>query len=495
MKDTRTDLIFGILGPESIHKNWQFLAREVEGVQPGIELIKLSYYVMLGVVTLLVVFSATWLGFTVAREITIPIQVLAEASASVARGSYDVRIDDIVSDDELGSLARSFRAMVVDLRLAHENEKTAAKLLTQKADELYEKTLYNDVLLRDINAAVLILDESGVIESWNQEAAWLFETPEYAAVGLHMERILPQNFVRPFLMELSSKLINAKEDRAQGEYVGKLLGNDVHLQVAISLVKSPKGGENRVVFVNDFTEIAKAQRIAAWRDVARKIAHEIKNPLTPIRLGAQRLENKFLNRFKEVSDFKAFKECIDVIIHSSDSIKSLVNEFLQFSRMPTAQLTAGSLIEAVSIAVASFRESPENAEVTLEVDKLFLASRDVYFDKNQIVRLCTNLISNGVAACAGQNMRRVEVTIKRHEQNEFAQIEFRDTGVGVPESMRDKIFEPYFSTKRSGMGLGLVIVQQIVSDHGGKLSIEPNSPQGTVVTFEFPMQPNELRTL
>ena len=488
MKDTQTQRIFGILGPESVHKSWQFVSHDVEGVQPGIELIKVSYYVMLGVVTLLVVFSATWLGFTVAREFTIPIQVLAEASASVARGNYDVRIDDIVSDDELGSLARSFRAMVGDLKLAHENERMAAQMLMQKADELYEKSLYNDVLLRDINAAVLTLDEKGVIETWNQEAVWLFEVQESEALGRMVQQVLPANFVFPFLADISDRVTHAPEARAQGEFVGKMIGNDVHLQVAVSLVKSPKGGENRVVFVNDFTELAKAQRVAAWRDVARKIAHEIKNPLTPIKLGAQRLERKFSARFKDnESEGRAFQDCIDVIVHSTDSIKALVNEFLQFSRMPTAKLHPGNLLSAVKIAVASFQESSEAVLVSLRAESDEASFEAVLFDRDQIIRLCTNLISNALAASAGLGESHVDVVVRANKEMGFAQIEIRDQGVGVPESLKEKIFEPYFSTKRTGMGLGLVIVQQIVSEHGGRLSIESNKPQGTVVLFEFPL--------
>jgi two-component system, NtrC family, nitrogen regulation sensor histidine kinase NtrY len=263
------------------------------------------------------------------------------------------------------------------------------------------------------------------------------------------------------------------------------LGLDVQLQVSVSPVRSPKGLQNKVVFVNDFTEIAKSQRVAAWRDVARKIAHEIKNPLTPIRLGAQRLDRKFRERFRETQDEEAFRESIEVIEHSVESIKSLVDSFLQFSRMPTAKLSLGSLNEAVRIAVAAFKESPETVGVLFEPEAQ--NNDKVTFDRDQIIRLCSNLIANALSASQGCTDQPVQVKVCVNPILGFAQIEVKDNGAGVPKRLRDKIFEPYFSTKRSGMGLGLVIVQQIASEHNGRLSLEQNNPQGTVVLFEFPM--------
>lgn len=476
--------LMGVLSPPSVHPQWQSLSAELSQAQPGVELVRLSYYVMLGVLTLLVVFSATWLGFTLARELTVPIQVLAQATEAVAQGNYRVTIDDIVSDDELGSLARSFRSMVTDLNAAKEQADASALELRQKADEIFEKSEYNAILLRDINAAVITCDRDGRVESWNQESSWLFDVKEEQARGRLLSELIDARFFEQALLPLFSRVGLTKDHRAAGEYSGKLGLDDAQLQITVSLVASPSGQADTVIFINDITELARAQRIAAWRDVARRIAHEIKNPLTPIKLGAQRLSKRFGSRFEQKEDADTFKECVKVILHSTESIKNLVDEFIHFARMPQAILREGDMREPVRMAVAGFADNPDHVIVSFQCEEE--ASFPARFDADQIVRLCSNLIANAISASAQVDAPEVRVTLRRNRLARQIQLEVADWGAGIPDALKSKIFEPYFSTKRTGMGLGLVIVQQIVNDHQGRMSIEDNVPKGTLFVVEIP---------
>ncbi len=492
--------VVGVAAPPSVHPQWQGLSAEFSQAQPGVELVRLSYYVMLGVLTLLVVFSATWLGFTIARELTIPIQVLAQATEAVAQGNYRVTIDDIVSDDELGLLARSFRSMVDDLNAAKGRADTSAFELRQKADELFEKSEYNAILLRDINAAVITCNREGRVESWNQESSWLFGIPFDVARGRVLSGLIDARFHSEALAPLLERVGEAKDRRATGEYSGRLGAEDVQLQITVSLVTSPSGESDTVVFINDITELARAQRVAAWRDVARRIAHEIKNPLTPIKLGAQRLSRRFEERFSEPQDADVFRECIKVILHSTESIKGLVDEFIRFARMPQPVLREGDPRDAIRMAVAGFADNTERVPVRLTCASGSFPS--VRFDANQLVRLCSNLIANAISATAQAAAVRAEgdvppiqVALIHDAPACCVRLTVADGGSGIPPALRAKIFEPYFSTKRTGMGLGLVIVQQIVSDHGGRMAISDNVPSGTVFSIDLPLAPGTHETL
>jgi two-component system, NtrC family, nitrogen regulation sensor histidine kinase NtrY len=476
--------VWGVIAPRSVHEQWQSLMTEVSRAEPGVELLRLSYYSMLGVLTLLVVFSATWLGFTIAREMTVPIQVLAEATEAVAAGDYDVRIDDIVSDDELGTLARSFRSMVSDLHAARQGAQAASQELQVKADELFQKSVYNSVLLRDINAAVITCSPQGIIRSWNQEAGWLFDVEEKQAVQASLAQVLPAPFFQVAIVPLLERVSVAGEARAVGEFSGKIGNEDCQLEITISLVKTLQAEADRVIFINDITALARAQRVAAWRDVARRIAHEIKNPLTPIKLGAQRLQMRFGNRF-ESEDARVFEECVKVVLHSTESIKGLVDEFIRFARMPQPVLRRADIRETVRMAVAGFGENPEHVHVRLSEEPSERCM--VWHDSDQMGRLCANLITNAIAASVPCGAQEVQVALRLNTSARYVQIEVCDWGIGIPIELKARIFEPYFSTKRTGMGIGLVIVNQIVADHRGRMSVEENIPKGTAFVVEIPI--------
>lgn len=493
---------FGVFSPDMIHPQWEFLGRELSDIQPGIRVLRISYYVMLGVVTLLIVFSATWLGFTIARELTIPLQVLASATELVSQGSYVVRIDDIISDDEIGKLARSFRSMVFDLHAAKEEADKASAEIQKKAEELLEKSEYNSVLLQNVNAAILSLDENGLLETCNDQAESLFHIREKDVLSRPLSEVVEKEFfetaIQPLLNEVGEFSLTEKK-RAVGDFVGRVSGAECQLHIFVSELTTPRGREGTVIIIHDVTELAKAQHLAAWRDVARRVAHEIKNPLTPIKLGAQRLQKKFNGRF-EGEDVRTFEETIKVILHSSESIKRLVDEFIRIARMPNPTLREGNILEPIQMAVASLAENPEKIPVrlvVLETDRILgipfehnlhalpvLRSR---FDSDHIVRLFVNLISNALGASSQSSATEVVVQVLFAKEEKTFVTRVMDWGIGVPDDVRGKIFEPYFSTKRTGTGLGLVIVKQIVEEHRGVLTLEKNEPQGSIFSVRLPL--------
>lgn len=496
----RGDHFFGFVIPQTIHTQWQLLSLELTQAQPGVELVRLGYYILVGGVSVLLIFSALWLGVTIARELTGPLQSLALATELVAAGNYEVKIDDINSDDELGQLARSFRAMVFDLRETQQRARASAHELEVKAAQLSEKTEYYASVLQEIQASVLSVDENLRIEACNPAAERLLLMSEFSARGRPLGELLPRDFYLNWFRPLLLPLIDERERRIVGEFSGKIFARDCQIVVTAHALLKPNKEKAFLIIIEDVTDIARAQRLAAWREVARKVAHEIKNPLTPILLGAQRLERRILNKV-EGEEHAIMKESLRVIVHSSDTIKQLVDEFVSVARMAAPQLRLGDILETLQLTVAGFSENPDQVVVELQVwdpaanafalltattprPQLFLK-----YDPEQMNRVFINLISNAIAASVDfEEHRRVVLRVRgATEEKREAEFAVIDWGHGIPESMRERIFEPYFSTKRSGTGLGLVIVQQIVHEHGGHLWVSSNEPRGTVFSISLPV--------
>jgi two-component system nitrogen regulation sensor histidine kinase NtrY len=493
----RQGLFFvGHVSPPSFHSQWGLLTQELAEAHPGVELVRLSYYILLGALTVLLIFSALWLGVTIARELTGPLQTLAHATNSVAQGNYDVNIDDVVSDDELGQLARSFRSMVGDLRDAQSRARASAAELEFKAGQLSEKTEYYASVLTEVQAAVFSVGSDLKLEACNPAAERLFSLREDAAKGLTLSQLLPEDFYLHWLKPLIMPLLEGGERRVEGEYSGRLGLADFQLVVAAIALTKPNGEKAILVIAEDVTHIARAQRSAAWREVARKVAHEIKNPLTPIKLGAQRLERRLLGRV-EGQDHDVLKESLGVIVQSSDTIKRLVDEFVSVARMPGARMQQANILETLRFAATAFSENPEQVTLCIEYwnekEKTYQTlgsglADDSYFykfDPEQIGRALINLVANAISASVGV-ADAPRVVIRAGSPllaSGTLEISVLDWGQGVPEAVRDRLFEPYFSTKRTGTGLGLVIVQQIVHEHGGQLRVAANQPRGSVFTM------------
>jgi two-component system, NtrC family, nitrogen regulation sensor histidine kinase NtrY len=464
----------------------------------GMEIIKFVFICLLVLLSLLIIFSAFWVGVTLANEMTVPIQVLSLATERISEGNYDLKIQEIINDDELGQLARNFISMSEDLSLARTNAQASAGEMLRKANalefksiELENKNYHLTKILENIEVGVLALSTKFNILQINQKAEKIFRITARGALNRSFLGLGGSSEFDKLILSLSHQL-QGTNYFSSADFSGKILGLD--FQLGIKLVKLPnviESNNEMLVFLSDFTELAKAQRLAAWREVAKRMAHEIKNPLTPIQLSAQRVLKKISSLFSTSSvpetEITSISESLQMIVHSSESIRTLVDEFVLFSRMPLLNLKIGNLCQPAQFAVRQVKDSAVPISfVVKKPESIFMT----LFDFDAVVRMLGNIISNAMAALAHfevyEEQTFPQVTVVLDETDLEFQLSVCDNGPGIPENMKDKIFEPYFSTKRTGMGLGLVIVQQILSEHKWTLSVVPNAPRGTIFLVSIP---------
>jgi two-component system nitrogen regulation sensor histidine kinase NtrY len=413
--------------------------------------------------------------------VTTPIRELARASAEVARGNLEVLVEP-PTDDEVGFLVRSFNRMTRDLRDAR------ARLVRSNA-ELDQRRRSMEVVLGTIGAGVLSLDADGRITTVNPTARrQLGIAADASPIGGRLAECAGQAQLRDLIVDLVGKLRPAQREslRRQAQVP---LGEDLAtLLVTVTLLHDEAGGVlGTVIVLDDYTQPVKVQRMVAWREVASRIAHEIKNPLTPIQLSAQRIRRRFRPRVAADSDdVKVFDECVDAITSQVDGLKLLVDEFSNFARLPTANPQAGDLNRIITDAVSSY-DGTEHVAFDAELDPNLPT---VEIDREQIRRALTNLIDNAIAAVQrgrrGERGGRVVVRSAWDASLQSVRFEVADDGVGIPLEDRRRIFEPYFSTKPKGTGLGLAIVSRIVADHHGYIRVQDNPPQGTRFIVELP---------
>jgi two-component system nitrogen regulation sensor histidine kinase NtrY len=343
--------------------------------------------------------------------------------------------------------------------------------------ELERRGTVVETLLANIAAGVISIDPAGMITTWNKAAEQM--------LGVKADQALGQSYRDVFRAESLGgicEIVESVERRESVELELKLSLQDQLLTLMINAA-TLRDDDNSILgvmlFLEDITQIQKVQRMEAWREVARRIAHEIKNPLTPIQLSAERLRKRYAKMLG--GDGAILDKCTTTIIHQVDELKNLVNEFSQFARLPSAQLMSDDLNEIVSDALVLFKEGHQDTEFEFRggvIPRLEL-------DREQIKRVLINLLDNAVAAVDDRG--RIKLTTSYDRDREVVTLEVADDGCGLTPEIRTKIFEPYFSTKENGTGLGLTIVSQIIEDHRGYIRALPNDPRGTRFTIEFPV--------
>lgn len=436
--------------------------------------IKGIYVMFLLLVTLVIVFSATWVGLYQARKITIPIQDLTEATHRIAEGDLDFVID-VESKDEVGSLVDSFNRMMNDLKSSKENlERTNVELKVSN-EELYRRRSYIETILRNIDTGVISLDWEGMVTTLNPAAERMLEIPMARAQGKDFREV----FQFPHLLE-SIRVVTTGHKKSFGrEFQLPTSTRTLFLKTQVTALEDDRGNYlGAVVVLDDFSELVKAQKVAAWREVARRIAHEIKNPLTPIQLSAQRLRRKQEKKSDDLDE--VLLECTDTIIREVDGLKRLVNEFSQFAKMPDARPTPNNLHEIIS-EVCTLYEGHREIEVVRELDEKLPI---LLVDREQVRRVLINLLENAVEAMDGEG--RIWIRTDYNPDLQIATLEVCDEGAGIRPEDKGKLFLPYFSRKKSGTGLGLAIVDRIIKDHGGYIRVKDNTPRGTRFVIELP---------
>jgi len=442
--------------------------------------VKASYFTILLIITLLIVFFSIWIGRYLAKMLTVPIHELAEGTHAVASGNLDYRIK-VESDDEIGLLVKSFNRMTEDLKAGKMNLEAANLDLRRTNTELDQRRQYIEIVLGNVPAGVVSIDKIGRIVSINRVAADMLGTDEGHALGRHYREVLREED-REVLREMFREMSEMELESMGRQMRVNVNGSSMTVLVNLNALKDETGSYiGMVAVLDDLTHLLKTQRMSAWKEVARRIAHEIKNPLTPIKLSAQRLRKKYMDRFPE--EDTAFDECTMTIINQVDDLKNLVNEFSNFARMPAANPSPNDLNEIVGEVMALYKSGQRKVKLECSIDQR-LPVLDI--DRDQIKRVLINLIDNAVASVEDEGIVSVETHFL--EELKLARLEVADTGGGIPADIKQRLFEPYFSTKKTGTGLGLAIVSNIISDHNGYIRVRDNQPKGTRFVIELPVK-------
>jgi two-component system nitrogen regulation sensor histidine kinase NtrY len=452
--------------PKSITKRALQISRSYEEYKQLMFLkapLKNSYILTLLLITLVIIFAATWCGLYLAKGITVPIQKLAEGTHEVAHGNWDYEIES-GKDDEIGTLVESFNQMTRDLK--------------QINLELEQRKRFVETLLANITAGVIAVDPTGTITTWNKAAEEMLGVKAASVLGKNQQEL----FRGGQLQELRDILENVKGRESVERQIKIPLPDQLLTVVVTAATLRDDDGKTLgvMIFIEDITQIQKVQRMEAWREVARRIAHEIKNPLTPIQLSAERLRKRYAKLLE--GNGAILDKCTSTIIQQVNDLKNLVNEFSHFARLPSAHLTTNDLNEIVQEALFLFKEGHNHIHFLFHNGEI----PSLELDREQIKRVVMNLLDNAVAAVADNG--EIKIVTGYDPSRGVVYLEVADNGCGVAPEVRARIYEPYFSTKKNGTGLGLTIVSQIIEDHRAYIRVRPNEPRGTKFTIEFPVQ-------
>jgi two-component system nitrogen regulation sensor histidine kinase NtrY len=433
---------------------------------------KTFYLMTLIFLTLLIIFAASWIGFHLAKSINVPIEKLVQATREVSRGNLDVKVEDPASD-EIGTLIDSFNQMIFDL-------KTSQMSIAQKTSELESRKRYIETILDNITTGVITLDGKGAIMTMNPSARGMLAIAEKDVIGKSYRTILGSARYAEVLRNIDWGMKN-RYKLADKEIGITTNGQMTHLALALSPLKQTDGEFSGLIIVlDDLTQLIKAQKIAAWKEVAQRVAHEIKNPLTPIQLSAERIIKNLQKG--EPGHQAVIEEGARTIIQEARTIKSLVDEFSNFARMPKIQLQSADIHQIIDQTLAFFKGI--FTDIEFEVDYSSEVPASVPADPEQMKRAIINVLDNSIDAMNKKGRIGIRTTFDKEPQR--VTIEIVDSGPGIPADDRFKLFLPHYSTKKKGMGLGLAIVNQIIRDHNGSVNIENNKPHGAKFTIQIP---------
>ncbi|MEJ7847525.1 MAG: ATP-binding protein [Pyrinomonadaceae bacterium] len=446
----------------------------------------------LGVLTFLLIFASTWTAFYIARGITIPIKALAEGADEIARGNLAHRVD-VLAEDELALLVSTFNQM--------------SATLEENSAELSERQKYIETVLQSLPTGVISFNSDNRVSTINKAAISILRLEDANFNNFKLEQLVnaENHEVLERLVSRAKRIGHASEQTAlQRESPD---GNfDAEANMPVALTATALANENGAVLViEDLSELIAAQRASAWQEVARRMAHEIKNPLTPIQLSAERIAKRFgeaeiepraiatgfpedsikTNGSFDSSTATVIREGTATILREVTSLKSMVDEFSRFARLPEAELERRNINEIVEQVVFLYQDRPDDAEIAVDLAKNL---PNVMIDAEQLKRVFVNIIENAIEAFdKSQESKIITVRTRNETARDLIVVEIADNGNGIPPSDFQKLFQPYFSTKGRGTGLGLAIVNRIVSEHHGKIKVVANQPKGAKFIIELPM--------
>jgi two-component system nitrogen regulation sensor histidine kinase NtrY len=434
--------------------------------------------------TIVLMFAATWFALFLSKQVTVPIQALAQATQEITEGNYETRVN-VQAQDELETLVRSFNRMTEQLGDSRRQIDVFTQNLQQAVQELERRRTLMETILENIPTGVISVDETETIRRVNPAAVRMFGegsrqaanfaqlVGEEAALALHI------------LMRRSLRLGTATQE-LEFSAAGRLL----RAAVTVSSLGPRRSNRGYVVVVDDLTDLLRAQKAAAWQEVAQRIAHEIKNPLTPIQLASQRL-SRYLERNRENPSkseppelARLAGECAGLIEREVRVLESLVGEFSQFARFPSAKLSPASPNEIVTEALSVFDGRLEGIRVRKDLAPGLPAIRA---DAEQLRRVLVNLIDNAAESMEGSAVKELSLSTRFNSDREIVEMIVADSGHGISPEDKDRLFLPRFSTKDRGTGLGLAIASRIMAEHHGSIRVEDNLPTGAKFILQLPM--------
>lgn len=459
----------------------QSQSREYERIKQNLRALKRQMLLILFFFTLLVLSAATWVALFLAKQVTVPILALSEGTREVSAGNFAYQVPD-QPQDELGMLVRSFNTMTTQLSESRSQIDEFTRNLQQAVQELERRRQLMETVLENIPAGVIYLDQDGRILKTNSALSRMFDLGGLEIESL--ESLLGTEGLKQLQQSMKRSL---RMGVVSGEMEVVAAGRLLHLAVTVSSLGPRRANTGFVLVFDDLTEMLRAQKSAAWEEVARRIAHEIKNPLTPIQLSAQRLARQVERETpnaKELELARIAKECSLLIQREVSTLSALVNEFSQFVRFPSAKLQPTDANATVRDAVEIFAGRLENVVLKTE---LVPGLPPVRADGGLLRSVLVNLIDNAAEALEDATTREIHVRTRLRVESDTVEIAVSDTGHGISPSDKDKLFLPHFSTKDRGTGLGLAIAARIIGEHGGSLRVEDNQPVGSRFLIELPV--------
>lgn len=438
---------------------------QFQKARPLKKIVKYGFTIPLFLVTILGVFLAVWVGVKMSNEITVPLERMKEGASIIAKGRFDIDLQDM-GKDEIGTLVAAFNAMARDLKITK--------------DEIEEKRRYMEVILDNVGTGIISTDEKGTVLLLNRAAKQILGIGEDDWIGKPLRSLMGDDFksiIRSFLGEMK----DGGGHSAVKELHVNIQNQTIYTRTSLTTLRDETGEKTGYIATfDDITHIVTAEKLATWREIAKKLTHEIKNPLTPIRLSAERIRRRLLPH-AEGKDREVLDETTSVILNASEDIKVIVNELTKLTHASPV-LTVEDLNEIVEEAVSSYRNLYHNIAFTVDATDIprFRMSRD------DIRRAIVNLLSNAIKAIDSAQGLIVATTHYDGEKG-VAFVEVADTGPGIADEDKARMFDPYFSKSRDGLGLGLAIVQSIVLEHNGKVYVKDNLPHGARMIIELPV--------
>jgi two-component system, NtrC family, nitrogen regulation sensor histidine kinase NtrY len=397
-----------------------------------------------------------WIGLNFANYLVAPIRRLIGAAQIVSTGNLYVQVPTHRSEGDLAHLGHTFNKMTQELRTQRDD-------IVRARDLIDSRRRFTEAVLAGASAGVIGVDAESCITILNRSAERLIGRSESEALGKPLAEIVPE------LSDIFTTARTGLQRLVQGQVTINRNGRDRNLSVRVTSEQSGAAERGFVVTLDDITDLVTAQRTSAWADVARRIAHEIKNPLTPIQLSAERLRRKYAGMIKE--DGAVFQQCTDTIVRQVDDIKRMVDEFSRFARMPKPVMTTEDVADAVRQVV--FLQRVGNADIDIDVE-IAQDPMPARFDRRLISQALTNIIKNAteaIAAVPTNELGRGRIRVWAGREGEDVVIDIIDNGIGLPKENRSRLLEPYVTTREKGTGLGLAIVGRILEEHGGRIEL------------------------